>query len=147
VSDVLETLREGPLMAPLLRGDNVGMHANSPIQYYYCDILTLKDAQIEEEHLYDTLREYIYANQESLTETARSHKINLKNMRFLSDQITCYKETSCCLTNLIDLLLKVCDNHIEGVYQYLKSINSECERMTYFISYYNNFRKSTISLN
>lgn len=46
----------------------------------------------------------------------------------------------------MNVLLTLCDSHIESVALYLKSIPSACERMVYFISYYINFRKTVIAL-
>jgi len=55
-TDVIETLREGPLLLPTLRREHVGMHSNSPIQYHYCDVLTQEEWLEPEEPIYATLR-------------------------------------------------------------------------------------------
>lgn len=60
------------------------MNANSPLQFFLCDLLAQEESNINEEPLYSTLRQNVFDSHEKFTETARSLKTNLKRMRVLA---------------------------------------------------------------
>lgn len=69
---------------PHLRRECIGMNSNTPLQYFYADQLTQEELEINEEFIYEPLRQALTENAEEIEEAALREKSQLLKRRFQS---------------------------------------------------------------